>query len=137
MTPGCGGGGWVLSANEVFKVINDLARGHTLLTAAQENTMRTNFLGWDNAVNRDCGDQNNQNVCKNGGYVDTAQPSHVVSSYAGILNCSIPVVVFANSAVSGFLQPSPGSDIISLVTTAYNKVSVTCQNGSTQGCQCP
>lgn len=140
MTLGCGGGGWVMTANEVFKVINDLARGSTLLSSAQESNMRTSFFGWDNAVFRNCGNPPDPlNVCKNGGYGNPSAnpPAPVVATYAGILNCSIPVVVFANSAVSNFLQPNTGGDIIDLVSTAYSNVSVACQNGPTQICQCP
>ena len=124
LTLSCGGEGWVLSANELFTIINDLANGSVLLSKTQEATMRNNFLGWDNAVGRYCGDQNNQNVCKNGFLAPNFW------TYAGILNCSIPVVVFANS-------PVPDGDPIPLVTTAYNNASVACHAGPTQACQCP
>src|SRR5580658_11234330 len=35
----CGSGGWVLSANNIFSVINDLANGNTLLTSAEKKQM--------------------------------------------------------------------------------------------------
>jgi hypothetical protein len=120
-TLGCGGDGWVLSANEVFRVIQDLAKGNVLLTNVQKQSMRGYFLGWDNAVRGDCGDIN---VCKDGGHGDPlAIPAvPIEATYAGILNCSIPVVVFANSKVTNF--PSINGDIIDLVATAYNNAAV-------------
>ena len=118
----CGGGGWVMSAKEVFSVVYDLAKGNILLTKAEELNMRNNFLGWDNAVSRNCGDIN---VCKNGGLGDS---SGSLNTYAGILNCSLPVVIFANSNVSNFLG---SGDIIDLVTTAYGRATVV---HATQAC---
>jgi hypothetical protein len=126
-TLGCGGGGWVMSAAEVFKVINDIAKGNVLLTNAQKQNMRTNFLGWDNNVGRNCGNDP-LNVCKNGGVSDSLG---TVATYAGVLNCSVPVVVFANSNVTNFLVPGGGGDIIDLVTTAYQNAEVP---GQTQAC---
>ncbi len=113
-----------MSSEEVFTVLQDLAQGHTLLTPAQMQTMRTSWLGWDNAVSRDCGD-NGRNICKNGGL---GSSQGALSTYAGILNCSMPVVIFANSAVNNYLGQG---DIIDLVTQVYANSAVP---GTTKPC---
>ena len=113
----CGGGGWVLSANDVFKVTNDIATGSTLLTATQRQAMIQGNLGWDSAVRSDCP---NPNVCKNGSLVDNA--GRRVWTYAGVLKCNVPVVVVVNSPL-----PSPfetNGDIIGLVSTALANSAV-------------
>ena len=123
-TLSCGGGGWVLSTNDMFRVMNDIATGNTLLTTAQRKQMIQGNLGWDSAVRSDCPDPN---VCKNGSLIDGS--GHRVWTYAGVLKCDVPVVVTVNSPL-----PSPfetGSDIIGLVNSALSKSSVP---GSTRNC---
>lgn len=120
----CGSGGWVLSANDIFKVVNNLATGNTLLTSAEKNQMFADCLGWDCAVRSDCP---NPYVCKNGDLNNGAGTA--VWTYAGVLKCNVPVVVVVNSPL-----PSPyqgGEDIIGLVKDAYNKASVP---GTAQAC---
>jgi hypothetical protein len=113
----CGGGGWVLSANDIFKVVNDVATGGVLLTAAQRTTMIQGNLGWDSAVRSDCP---TPNVCKNGSLIDNG--GRRLWTYAGVVKCSVPVVVVVNSPL-----PAPfetGSDIIGLVASALGKSTV-------------
>ena len=114
-TLACGGGGWVLSAGDLYKVINDLANGHALLTDAEKlemNASAPNCIGWDCTVRNDCPDPY---LCKNGS-LDAGNIS--VWTYAGILKCNVPVVVVVNSVL-----PAPyegNEDIIGLVKDAYD-----------------
>ena len=113
----CGSGGWVLSANQIFDVVNNLATSNTLLTSAEKKQMFSDCLGWDCAVRSDCPDPY---VCKNGDLNNGAGVA--VWTYAGILKCNVPVVVVVNSPL-----PSPyqsGEDIIGLVKDAYNASAV-------------
>jgi hypothetical protein len=120
----CGGGGWVLSTHDIFKVMSDIANGGVLLTSAQRKQMIQGNLGWDSAVRSDCPDPN---VCKNGSLVDGA--GRRVWTYAGVLKCDVPVVVVVNSPL-----PAPfetGGDIIGLVNNALSKSTVP---GTTRHC---
>ncbi|HEY6306594.1 MAG TPA: serine hydrolase domain-containing protein [Candidatus Angelobacter sp.] len=113
----CGGGGWVLSADDIFKVVNDIAAGNTLLNSSERKQMISNCLGWDCAVRNDCP---TPYACKNGDLNNGSGTA--VWTYAGILKCNVPVVVVVNSPL-----PSPyqgGEDIIGLVKDAYNASSV-------------
>jgi len=112
----CGAGGWMLSGDQIFRVINDLATGNTLLTAAEKKQMFSDCLGWDCSVRSDCP---NPNVCKNGHLFNG--PTNVWT-YAGVLKCNVPVVVVVNSTL-----PSPyqtGNDIIGVVANALQNSSV-------------
>lgn len=123
-TLSCGGGGWVLSTNDMFRVMHDIATGNTLLAAAERKEMIQGNLGWDSAVRSDCP---NPNVCKNGSLIDGS--GRRVWTYAGVLKCDVAVVVTVNSPL-----PSPfetGNDIIGLVNDALSKSSVP---GSTRNC---
>jgi CubicO group peptidase (beta-lactamase class C family) len=120
----CGGGGWVLSANDIFKVTNDIATGSTLLTATQRKAMIQGNLGWDSAVRSDCP---NPNVCKNGDLFDNAGRN--VWTYAGVLKCNVPVVVVVNSPLPAPFQTN--GDIIGLVATALANSAVP---GTKHGC---
>jgi Beta-lactamase len=114
----CGSGGWVLSANNIFNVVNDIATGSTLLTSAERKQMLSDCLGWDCAVRSDCP---NPYACKNGD-LNNGTGGIAVWTYAGILKCNVPVVVVVNSPL-----PSPfqtGNDIIGLVENAYKNAAV-------------
>lgn len=120
----CGSGGWVLSADDIFRVINDVATGNTLLNKAQRKQMLDNCLGWDCAVRPDCP---SPNVCKNGDLYNGNNIS--VWTYAGILKCNVPVVVVVNSRL-----PAPwqgGEDIIGLVANALKGASA---SGNPRSC---
>jgi Beta-lactamase len=113
----CGSGGWVLSGDEIFRVINDLATGNTLLSSTERKMMFTDCLGWDCAVRPDCP---NPYVCKNGDLKNDAGIN--VWTYAGILKCNVPVVVVVNSPL-----PEPyesNGDIIDVVANALKAAKV-------------
>ena len=114
----CGGGGWVLSTNDIFHVINDLATGNALLSPTLRKQMVSGSLGWDSAVRSDCP---NPNVCKNGD-LNNGPGTAAVWTYAGILKCNVPVVVVVNSPLPAPYQTS--GDIIGLVKDALAKSSV-------------
>lgn len=113
----CGSGGWMLSANNIFSVINDLANGNTLLTNSEKQQMFSNCLGWDCAVRSDCP---TPYVCKNGDLNNGAGTA--VWTYAGIFKCNVPVVVVVNSPLPSPYQTS--NDIIGLVENAYKGAAV-------------
>jgi len=121
----CGGGGWVLSTNDIFHVINDLATGNTLLSPTLRKQMIAGSLGWDSAVRNDCP---NPNVCKNGD-LNNGPGAQAVWTYAGILKCNVPVVVVVNSPLPPPYQG--GEDIIGLVKDALAKSSV---SGTPKAC---
>jgi len=112
----CGAGGWVLSGDQIFRVINDLATGNTLLTTAEKKQMFADCLGWDCSVRADCP---NPNVCKNGHLF--SGPTNVWT-YAGVLKCNVPVVVVVNSTLPSLYQN--GNDIIGVVANALQNSSV-------------
>lgn len=115
----CGSGGWQLSANDIFAVVNSLATNTTLLTSAEKTQMFSESLGWDSAVRPDCP---SPYVCKNGDLNNGSNPLYALWTYAGILNCNVPVVVMVNSPL-----PEPyqnGDDIIGLVENAYENSKV-------------
>lgn len=116
-TSTCGGGGWVISADDIFRVVNDIATGSTLLTSGQRNQMISNCLGWDCAVRSDCP---TPYACKNGDLNNGA--GIAVWTYAGILKCNVPVVVVVNSPLPAPYQG--GEDIIGLVKDAFNASTV-------------
>ena len=112
----CGSGGWVLSPDQLFRVVNNLATGATLLTKTERQQMITDSLGWDSAVRNDCP---SPYVCKNG---DLNDGSRYLWTYAGILKCNVPVVLVVNSPLPSFYQN--GEDIIGLVKDAFNASTV-------------
>jgi CubicO group peptidase (beta-lactamase class C family) len=104
-TLSCGGGGWVLSADDLFIVANDLANGGILLSSEQKTNMNTDCLGWD-CFNGGQFDY----VAKNGGLTNGKIS---LETLVGIYKCNVPVVVVVNS-------PTPGGiNITSLVANAY------------------
>jgi len=46
-TLSCAGGGWVVSAADLYAIMNDLANGNVLLTQSQKTQMNSDCLGWD------------------------------------------------------------------------------------------
>jgi CubicO group peptidase (beta-lactamase class C family) len=123
----CGSGGWQLSANDIFAVVNSLATNTTLLPSAEKTQMLSESLGWDSAVGRDCP---SPYVCKNGDLNNgNSNPFYALWTYAGILNCNVPVVVMVNSPLPEPYQD--GDDIIGLVETAYENSKVT---GTAKAC---
>jgi hypothetical protein len=113
----CGSGGWVISGDDIFRVVSDIATGNTLLTTAERKQMFADCLGWDCAVRSDCP---NPNVCKNGDLNNGG--GIAVWTYAGVLKCNVPVVVVVNSPLP--LPWQGGEDIIGLVTNALSQSTV-------------
>lgn len=125
-TLSCGGGGWVLTPADLFRVVNDLATGNVLLTNAEKAQMFADCLGWDCSVRSDCP---TPYVCKNG---DLPNGPIAVWTYAGIFKCTVPVVVVVNSFLPAPYQPYDTSDnpipnsgdIVGLVHAAYDGAAV-------------
>jgi hypothetical protein len=125
-TLACGGGGWALSAGDLYKVINGIANGN-LLTKAEKDEMTAsapNCIGWDCSVRSDCPDPS---LCKNG---DLVNGNVSVWTYAGIFKCTVPVVVIVNSVLPAAYQAN--GDIIGLVGDAYKAAAVP---GTPHACQ--
>ena len=118
----CGSGGWVLSANQIFAVVNTLVNSTTLLSHAQRQQMFSECLGWDCSVRSDCP---SPYVCKNG---DLNNGNGIyVWTYAGVFKCDVPVVVVVNSPLPSPYQvgsDTSGGDIIGLVENAYDHAGV-------------
>lgn len=120
----CGASNWWLSGDDLFKVVNDLARGNVLLTATEKALMNGSaptYIGWDNTVRPDCP---TPNLCKNGfvPQVDNQliKTEWVIPTYAGIFKCVVPVVVIANSTLPPPQPQSYNTDLIPLIQNAYN-----------------
>jgi hypothetical protein len=109
-TLACGGGGWLLDAGELYKVMLDLAGGNTLLSDDQKYVMNTNCLGWDCSVQTQT-----DYVGKNG---NLSSSGFVLWTFFGIFKCTVPVVVIVNSDT-----PS-NMNITSLVNTAFVNASI-------------
>lgn len=127
-TLACGGGGWVLTANDLFAVVNDLATGSVLLTTAEKMVFlapKPNCIGWDCSlkwVSCPTG-----SVCKNGGLQGSPpQQGTELNTYAGVLKCHVPAVVIVNSPV-----PSHNDDLTPLVTEAVLHAKI---SGPAQPC---
>lgn len=120
-TLACGGGGWNITAGNIFAFINDLANGNVLLTAGQRAQMNAQpyGLGWDNTVQRICAGPNfpAPYFCKNGSLGPDGM-GREIWTYAGIFKCAVPVVVVVNSPLPPAFENS--NDIIQLVAMAYN-----------------
>lgn len=107
-TLSCGGGGWVLTANDLYKVMLDLTGGHTLLSDAQKTLMNSNCLGWDCSVRTET-----DFVGKNGNLVGGGT---ALWTFYGIFKGSVPVVVMVNS--------DPHADIHDIVANAFVDAAV-------------
>jgi hypothetical protein len=119
----CGAGNWWLSGDDVFKVVNDIARGKVLLTASEKALMigsTPTYIGWDNTVRGDCP---SPNLCKNGGLEHSdgrlIPTQWSIATYASIFKCVVPVVVIVNSTLPPPQPQSYNSDPIPLVEKAY------------------
>ena len=106
----------MISPDQLFRVVNDLATWTRLLSTTEREQMITGNLGWDSAVRSDCP---SPYVCKNG---DLNDGSRFLWTYAGILKCNVPVVVVVNSPLPSYYQS--GEDIIGLVKDAFNASTV-------------
>lgn len=106
----CGGGGWVLSAGNLWRVLVDLAGGNVLLTDAQKSEMNANCLGWDCSVQ-----PQKDFVGKNG-----ILPSGTtwLWTFFGIFKGRVPVVLVVNSNIPG------NSNITDIVVNAFTNAAV-------------
>jgi len=106
----CGGGGWNLTAGDLYRVALSLSADERLLSTAQKATMNSQCLGWDCSV----GTQTDF-VGKNGLWSDGQ--GGVVQTFLGLFHGTrIQVVLIINS-------PPPGN-ITSIVSTAYQAAKV-------------
>lgn len=130
-TLSCGGGGWVLSANDLYAIMDDLANGNALLTQSQKTLMNSNCLGWDGSgcsIMKNCP---SPYKCKDGFLVQVGGIN--LRTYVGIFKCNVPVVLIVNSPLPAPYQtidsngnPIPGSgDIYDLVRDAYDRAGTT------------
>jgi hypothetical protein len=120
-TLACGGGGWVMSVYDVALIMYSIAYDNRLLTDSEKSQMISNCLGWDCSVRSDCPDPY---VCKNGGLDNVASGvERAVWTYAGLLKCNLPVVVYVNSPLPSPWQTN-GQDIIGLVAKAFKDATV-------------
>jgi CubicO group peptidase (beta-lactamase class C family) len=109
----CGGGGWVLSAADLYKVLLSLVSdSETLLTSAQKQDMNTLCLGWD------CSVQQQTNFVGKNGLLFYGDPQNPVAmeSFVGIFKGKVPVVVLTNS--------NPGANITAIVAGAFAGATV-------------
>jgi hypothetical protein len=112
-TLACGGGGWVLSAQDLFWILNDLITGNRLLAPGDKSVLLASSphcIAWDCAQGAACP---NPYVCKNGALFAGTFRLH---TYIGIFKCTIPVVVLVNSDMP--------TNIITMVKNAYNAAKV-------------
>ncbi len=107
-TAACGGGGWVLSAGDLYKVMLDLAGGHTLLSDTQKAQMNANCLGWD------CSVQTQTDYVAKNGILNTG--NIWLWTFFGIFKCTVPVVVVVNS--------NTPMNITNVVATAFGNATV-------------
>jgi len=105
-TLACGGGGWVVTAGNLYQVLNSLLGGNTLLTDAQKTLMNNNCLGWDCSVQTQT-----DYVGKNGLLVGAPTGGFELNTFIGIFKGKLPVVLIINS--------DPGQNITGLVANAF------------------
>ncbi len=98
----------MLTAGDLYKVMLDLAGGHTLLSDAQKAQMNTNCLGWDCSVKTQ-----NDFIGKNG-ILQTG--SLGLWTFFGIFKGNVPVILLVNSNTPG--------NITSVVVNAFNNVTL-------------
>jgi CubicO group peptidase (beta-lactamase class C family) len=107
-TLSCGGGGWVMTAGDLYKVMLDLAGGNVLLSDAQKTQMNTDCLGWD------CSVQTQTDYVGKNGILQTG--SLGLWTFFGIFKGTVPVIVLVNSNTPG--------NITGIVATAFANASV-------------
>ena len=107
----CGGGGWVVSAGDLFKILIDIGGGHLLLTDAQKAEMNTNCLGWD------CSVQTQTDFIGKNGRLPVGSQIWLWT-FMGMFKGSIPVVLIVNSDTPGT------ANITGVVTSAFANATV-------------
>jgi CubicO group peptidase (beta-lactamase class C family) len=105
----CGGGGWVLTASDLFKILLSLTSDNRLLTDAQKTLMNSDCLGWD------CSVQTQTNFRgKNGLLLYNNNVN--LQTFVGIFKGKVIAIVLTNS--------NPGANITGIVANAFNNAGV-------------
>lgn len=110
----CGAGGWVVSASDLFKVLQDLISGNNLLSDTQKSSMTSNCLGWDCSVQTQI-----DYVGKNGLIVQSNNPSGSGwedNTWWSIFKGKLGVIVITNS--------DPGANLNQIVPIAFQNAKV-------------
>lgn len=107
-TAACGGGGWVMSAADLYKVMLSLSGGNTLLSDTQKAQMNASCLGWDCSVQTQTDFVGKNGILNNGNIW--------LWTFFGVFKCTVPVVVVVNS--------NTPSNITGVVATAFNNATV-------------
>lgn len=102
-----GGGGWVMTAADVYKLLLALTGGTKLLTNAQRTQMDANCLGWD------CSVQNQFDFRGKNGILNGGPNTPWLYTFAGIFKGTVPVVVVVNS------DTPTGTNITEVVRQAF------------------
>jgi CubicO group peptidase (beta-lactamase class C family) len=110
----CGGGGWVLSVDNLYRILLSLDSGTSLLSEAQRTLMASNCLGWDCSVQ-----MQTDFVGKNGLLPDPNGSGRVwLWTFFGIFKGFVPVVVVVNSDTPGT------ANITDIVVSAFANATV-------------
>lgn len=112
----CGGGGWVLTTEDLYKIMMDLMSGNKLLTNSEKAQMNSDCLGWDCSVGPEV-----DFVGKNGilHYIYTNNNQthdYWLETFFGIFKGKVPVVLLVNSA--------PPQNITGVVDDAFRNAKV-------------
>jgi len=112
----CGGGGWVLTTEDLYKILLDLMSGNRLLTDSEKAQMNSECLGWDCSVGPEV-----DFVGKNGilHYIYTNNNQthdYWLETFFGIFKGKVPVVLLVNSV--------PPQNITGVVYIAFRNATV-------------
>jgi CubicO group peptidase (beta-lactamase class C family) len=110
----CGGGGWVLSASDLFKVLESLIHNNILLTKSQKKQMDQDCLGWDCSVQPQGGYRG-----KNGALFYGNDISE--QTFVGIFKGKLGVVLLINSR--------PPTNITGVVLKAFSAATFPFHSG--------
>ncbi len=110
----CGGVGWVLTASDLFKVVESLIHDTRLLTKAQKRQMNEDCLGWDCSVTGQSGFRGKNGIWFFGNGVSG-------QSFVGIFKDKLGVVLLINS--------QPPGNITSVVLKAFKDASYSFDRG--------
>jgi len=108
----CGGGGWVMTAADIYKVLLALTGGTNLLTNAQRTEMDTNCFGWD------CSVQTQNDFRGKNGILIGGDGKVWLYTFAGVFKRTVPVVVVVNSDTPN------GANITNVVAQAFQNAGV-------------
>ena len=101
----CGGGGWVLTANDLFRIMHSLVNDEVLLTASQKALMMKACLGIG------CSTHPQKNFRGKDGFIFYDGKKIAVETFAGIFKGKVIAVVIMNS--------NPGRGVTDIVEDAF------------------